>query len=456
MPTSTFTFLNHAGFLVRSEHALLLADPWVEGALHNGAWRLMDPDTTITALIAELNAGSLPVFVWCSRATPDRLSIAFLRRFRTEFRGIATFLYRPSRDWRLFDELRRQRCATLACPDGQSMALAPDLRITTYANGEADSTCLIGCGRRTILALGEYALASRAACQAMADGLRRDGERIDLLLTGFAAMAWCGNPDGFAAREASAERGIERLALQAELLRPRLVVPVASFARFSRADNAWLNHGRHSPQGVLDAPRLREHGRLIRFLAPGMAVDLDLDTLDSLQERHALALAHWTVCWRARPEPLPRPPQAQVAELKNGFLKLRLRAARRLHGLPQWLERLRLLRPLVISLPDLRQTIELSYRSGLRLLARDAPADLAMCSGTALYLLSAEDGFDVTYAGGCFWTLRAGGLSAFGRFFLPQRMGRRGLGRERPWITGKMLLRTALGWARRGVKAGAR
>lgn len=453
MPTATFTFLNHASYLVRSDHAILLADPWLEGALFNGAWSLMDPGTTTTALIAELNAASLPVFVWCSRATPDRLSIPFLRRFRTEFRGIATFLYRPSRDWRLVDELRRQRCAVLACPEGRSMTLAPDLRITAHANGEADSTCLVRCGRRTILALGEHALATRAACQALAYGLRRDGERIDLLLTGFAGMAWCGNPDGFAGREAGAERGIERLALQAEILRPRLIVPLASFARFSRADNAWLNNGRRSPHSVFDAARLQAQRRLFRVLAPGMSVDLETDTLASLQARHEIALAHWTACWRARPEPLPRPPQAQLAELKDGFFKYRLRVARRLRGLPRLIERLRLLRPLVLTLPDLRQTVELSYLNGLRLLARDAPADLAMCSGTALYLLRAEDGYDVTYAGGCFWTVRAGGLSAFGRFFLPQRMARRGLGRERPWVTGRVLLQTALSVARRGLGA---
>ena len=40
-----------------------------------------------------------------------------------------------------------------------------------------------------------------------------------------------------------------------------------------------------------------------------------------------------------------------------------------------------------------------------------------MCSGTALTLLKAEDGFDTTWAGSCFWELRPGGLSAFARFF---------------------------------------
>jgi hypothetical protein len=465
MPSPTFTFLNHASFLLRTDSALLLADPWLEGTVLNEAWSLLDRSSDSASLIAELNASGLPVFIWCSRAQPDRLSAPFLRRFRAEFRGIATFLYRQGRDWRLVDELRRNRFAVTECVEGQARTLARDLQLTAYANGEGDSYCLIRCGQRadgereawrTLLHVGERALATRAACRAAAEQLRKGRARVDVLLSGFADMAWCGNPDSFAQREAAAERGIERLALQAEVFRPRLIVPVASFARFSRVDNAWLNHGRRTPLGVLEAPRLETQRSRIRFLQPGARFDVAFDSPASLVAHHEQALAHWMGCWRDRPEPLPRPAQATVAELKEAFLKYRARAGARLHGLPHLLEWLKLLRPLVLNLPDLRQTVELSYRRGLRLLARDAPADVAMCSGTALYLLRADDGFDTTYAGGCFWGMRPSGLSAFGRFFLPQRMGRRGLDRERPWATGTMLLRATLEWAARGIRTALR
>ena len=456
MSNPTFTFLNHAGFLLRTDHALLLADPWLEGGVLNDAWRLVDPSTSSARLIAELNASGLPLFVWCSRAQPDRLSLSFLRRFRAEFRGIATFLYRPGRDWRLPDELRRHRLTVAECAAGQPRALAPDLCLTAFASGEGDSYCLIDCGRRAILHLGERALGTRVACRAAAARVRRLAPRIDLLLTGFADMAWCGNPEHFARREAAAGHGIERMALQAEAFKPRLIVPVASFARFSRVDNAWLNNGRRSPVGVLDAPRLDAQRNLIRFLQPGNSIDLEFDNPASLLAKHEHALAHWMRCWRERPDALPRPPPAALSELRSAFFKYRLRVTSGLHGLPRLLEWSRLLRPLVLSLPDLRQNIELSYRRGLRALGPDASADVALSSGTALYLLRADDGFDATYAGGCFWVLRESGLSAFGRFFLPQRMGRRGLDRRRPWAAGAMLFRALLERAMRGVRMALR
>lgn len=456
MPSPTFTFLNHACFMVRTDSALLLADPWVEGRVLDGAWSLVDPSTSSAALIAELNSCGLPVYIWCSRPSPDRLSQPFLRHFKAGFRGIATFLYRQGRDWRLADELRRHRLALAECEDGQPVALGKDLRLTAFANGDADSWCLIQAGRRNILHLGETALGKRAACARAAGELRRRAPRIDLLLSGFADMAWCGNPDQFARREEAAAEGIVRLARQIAVFRPRLVVPVASFARFSRADNAWLNHGRRSPAGVLDAPQLETLRPLIRFLAPGARVDLELDSLASLEARSAAALAHWTACWRSPGAPLPRPAQASVAELRAAFQRYRERAGARLYRLPRLLEMVGALRPLAIHLADARQTVELSYQSGSRLLARDGPADVAMCSGTALTLLKAEDGFDTTHAGGCFWESRPGGLSAFARFFLPQRMARRGQDRRRPLAMGRLMLRTALARMAREVRAALR
>ncbi|MGH8856086.1 MAG: hypothetical protein ACREWI_17620, partial [Telluria sp.] len=185
MPRATFTFLNHASFMVRTEGALLVADPWLDGAVLDGGWALVDGSTSGAALLDTLNAAGVPIYIWCSRAQPDHLSLPFLRRFRAGFRGIATFLYRPGRDLRILDELRRHRLAVAECRDGVPVGLGGGLRLTALANGDGDSACLIGCGGRSILNLGDRALASAGACQAAAARIGQLAPRIDLLLTGF-------------------------------------------------------------------------------------------------------------------------------------------------------------------------------------------------------------------------------------------------------------------------------
>jgi hypothetical protein len=460
MPRATFTFLNHASFMVRTDGALLVADPWLDGAVLDGAWALVDGATSGASLIETLNAAAVPIYIWCSRAQPDRFSLPFLRRFRSEFRGIATFLYRPGRDMRIAEELRRQRLSVAECRDGVPVGLAGDLRLTALANGDGDSACLIGCGGRNILNLGDRALATASDCQSAAARIRQLAPRLDLLLTGFGSMGWCGNPEQYTVREAAAKAAVERLAVQVERFRPKLVVPIASFARFARADNVWLNGGRMSPAELLELSRLEHLRSVIRFLAPGTSIDLQRDTPSTVAPAHQRALEHWSGCWRNRPPPLPRPPQASLGELKAAFSRYRERLTAGLHVLPWLLESVGPLKPLLIHLPDLRQTVELSYRHGFRLKPRangeNIAAHVAMFSGTALQLLRAEDGFDTVYAGGCFWTLRRSGLSTFGRFFLPQRMGRRGADRHRPLRMGGYLWRALVGRMARQLQAALR
>ena len=443
MQNPTFTFLNHASWLLRTDGALLLVDPWLEGTVHNNACRLLDDATRDAHVIDELNASSLPGFIWCSSSRPEHLSHSFVQRFRAEFRGIATFLCREG-DWRLADELRRYRLPIATCPAGAPRALGPGLHLTAHASGEGASCCLIACGRYTLLHLGERALATAAACRRVAVQLHAEQVRVDLLLTSFAAHATQG--------EAAAESGIGRMACQIDVFRPRLVVPVASFAHFSRLDNAWRNHGRPTPLDMLDAPALAALRGVIRFMRPGAQIDLACATPAALCAQHEGALAYWMALWHEQPAPMPRPAQATLAELKEAFGSYRDRASAHLHGLPSLLEWLRILRPLHLALPDLHRTIVLSYRHGLRPLARDARADIAMCSGTALYLLRAGDGFDTTVAGGCFQGMRAQGVSMFRRFFLPQLMCQRVLEQQRPWILGAVLLRETLIWAWRAIR----
>ena len=431
MQTPTFAFLNHASWLLRIDGALLLVDPWLEGTVHNNACRLIDDATRDAHVIDELNASSLPVFIWCSSSRPEHLSRSFVQRFRAEFRGIATFLCREG-DWRLAGELRRQRLPIATCPAGAPRALAPGLHLTAHASGEGASYCLIACGQHTLLHLGERVLATAAACRRAAAQLRAGQGRVDLLLTSFADHAMQG--------EAATERGIGRMACQIDAFRPRLVVPVASFAHFSRIDNAWRDLGRPTPLDVLDAPALATLRGVVRFMRPGAQFELASATPAALCAQHAEALAHWMAHWREKPAPLPRPAQATLAELKEAFGDYRDLADVNLHGLPRLLESLGILRPLHLALPDLHRTIVLSYRHGLRPLARDGGADIAMCSGTALYLLRAADGFDTTVAGGCFQSMRAQGLSMFRRFFLPQRVCQRVLEQQRPGILGGALL----------------
>ena len=82
MSRNTLTFVNHACFQVRSDSALLLVDPWLEGPVFNNGWSLVDQSTSNAAMVEELNHAGVPVYIWFSHEHPDHFSISFIRNSR--------------------------------------------------------------------------------------------------------------------------------------------------------------------------------------------------------------------------------------------------------------------------------------------------------------------------------------------------------------------------------------
>jgi glyoxylase-like metal-dependent hydrolase (beta-lactamase superfamily II) len=87
--------------MIENDSALLLVDPWLEGQAFNNGWSLLDQSTSSESLIATLNKSGRPVYIWFSHEHPDHFSIPFLKKFKEQFRGIATFLFQHTLDKRV-------------------------------------------------------------------------------------------------------------------------------------------------------------------------------------------------------------------------------------------------------------------------------------------------------------------------------------------------------------------
>jgi hypothetical protein len=444
MQRNRLSFVNHASFIVENDSALLLVDPWLEGAAFNNGWSLLDQSTSSEALIARLNKSGLRVFIWFSHEHPDHFSIPFLKKFKDQFRGIATFLFQHTLDKRVVGFLRKNNFDVLECLDGVPMPLGQDMRITVVPYSDGDSWCLINSGGRTILNLNDCAITTVRQCAELKTKLDRMTPRVDFLFTQFGYANWVGNPGQANVHRAAAREKINRIALQLEHLRPKTTVPFASFVYFSSLDNAYLNEQQNTPQDIALAPQLARWAPAIRFLRPGSVVDLDSDSAASLTTEHGLALAHWAGLLDGRSKLLPAAPEVPLAEIKTAFLKYRATVGEKLHGLPALLELARRMQPLVINLSDLQQTVQVSYRHGWKVLDREAAYHVAMTSVNAAFLFKNEYGFDTTKVNGRFRTSQPDALGVFSRFFLPQRMTKNGYDRSRPLETVGYLARNAL------------
>ena len=453
MQRNQLSFVNHASFIVENDSALLLVDPWLEGPAFNNGWSLLDQSTSSEALVARLNRSGLPVYVWFSHEHPDHFSIPFLKKFKDQFRGIATFLFQHTLDKRVVGFLRKNGFDVAECHEGVPVALGRDMRITVHPFSDGDSWCLIQSGARNIVNINDCALTTVKHCREVKSKLAAAAPRIDYLFTQFGYANWVGNPGQDQQHRAAAREKIQRIALQLETLRPKVTVPFASFVYFSSTENAYMNAAQNTPQDIMGAPELARWAPTIRFLRPGSVVDLDTDSAASLTREHEQALAHWQGLLAQRSKLLPPAQEVALSDIKSAFVKYRGSVNENLHGLPRLLELARRIEPLVLYLPDLEQTVQVSYRQGWKVLQPGSPYHVAMHSPNALFLFKNEYGFDTTHVNGRFRIAQPAALGVFSRFFLPQRMGKNGYDRKHPLVMAGYLVRNALGRAGRLLQA---
>ena len=443
------TFVNHACFHVSNDETLLLVDPWVEGAVFNNGWTLLDNSTSNCALVRDLSGRKLNTFIWFSH--PDHLSISFLKKLKQEFVGKVTLLFQETKDKRVVGFLQKQGFEVVECAPGAPIKLDPQLSITVFPYADGDSYCLIKSGERAILNLNDCAVASPKACKAVKASIAPLAGDIDILLTQFGYANWVGNPFEPGLRRRAAAEKRERISMQMDAFKPALTIPFASFVAFSSIENSYLNDYQNSAYTIRQWSTLSPGTENLRFMKPRDVIDMHSINPAALVRMSHVAVEHWEKLGGATREALPQEASRTPAEVQAAFAKHRASMAANLPLLPWLMEKLRLIKPLTIHVPDISLTARFSYINGYRELPPGASFDISLSSPSAVFLFSNEYGFNTTHVNGRFRTASPGALLRFSRFFMPQNLVRQGYGIRHPFATAGHLAGNVLG----RIKAGA-
>lgn len=449
--TNLLTFVNHACFHVANDQTLLLVDPWLEGAVFNNGWSLLDSSTSNAALVRELSARKLNTFIWYSHEHPDHFSISFIRKLKQEFSGKVTLLFQQTKDRRVAAFLQKEGFDVIECAPGATLALDAQLSITVFPHAGGDSYCLIKSGQRTILNLNDCKLATPSACRAVRAGIAPLAPRIDVLLTQFGYANWVGNPFEPGLRRRAAAEKRQRISLQMDIFRPAITIPFASFMAFSSIENSYLNDYQNSAYTIRQWSTLSPDTENLRFMKPRDVIDLNTATPASLVRMSHLAVEHWERLGGGGRESLPSEPSLTKADVAAAFARHLAAVKANLPFLPWLLEMVGLIKPLTIHVPDIGLTARLSYISGYQTLPIGTSFDISLSSPSAVFLFSNEYGFNTTHVNGRFRTASPGALLRFSRFFMPQNLGRQGYGIRHPFATAGHLAGSVLGRMRAGA-----
>jgi UDP-MurNAc hydroxylase len=235
-------YLGHAGFVVETEEAVVVADPWVSrhGAFAS-AWMQLPQNHHLAPLVrAKLEDPRKPRFVYVSHEHGDHFDRDFLASIaRRDFTAVVPRFRRTE----MLESLRATGCNVVACADGDKVPIPGGyLRLFVQDGGlNRDSGLLVKAAGRTFLDLNDCKIHDRLGKIVAEEG------PIDVFTAQFSGAIWhptCYDypPKQYAAISRRKMYGkFEAVARALETVRPRLFLASAGPACFLDPSLVHLN-----------------------------------------------------------------------------------------------------------------------------------------------------------------------------------------------------------------------
>lgn len=369
----------HASVLVEADGLRMLTDPWFEGSCFNKSWRMIAPAAPI-----DLDAVD---FMWISHEHPDHFHLPTLKALPDSFKQRVTVLFQQSSDHpKMVAALNGLGFPKVRLLPHRQWVSFRGVELLCYQSRQIDSALAIKGSTGTLLNVNDCDLGP-ADCRE----LREIAGEPDILLSQFSIAGFDGVEDKVAG---VAERILDEMVAAHRMLGAKTTVPFASFAYFCCDDNRFLNAYANRPRRV--AERFAREGLSLTVLMPGESCRAGAahDSAPALTAYDALfdGIADLPSVARER---------VPLAAIETAFLKMRGRLKRR-HGV--WL---RLLRPLVVEVPDLATRLEIGLAGGI-FRATTKAADVGIASQPLHFMLCNDFGMQTLGVSGRYRLLGGG------------------------------------------------
>jgi UDP-MurNAc hydroxylase len=331
--------------------------------------------------------------IWVSHEHPDHFVPKFFIDIAVAYKSIPV-LFQATRDQRVKSFIESRGFAVTELANRRTQAIG-GVRITCGVSDFYDSWLHVSDGTHAVLNLNDCAEGDEGELREIA---RLTGP-IDMLLTQFSYAAWKGGRANAHFRKVAAQRKLETIATQVRALKPRHVVPFASFVYFSNQENSYLNDHINRPSDA--AAAIAAAGAEPVILFPGETWD------KSVPHDNAGPLATFDKVYRDIANlPLRTPGEsAPLTRLEQEFAAYRdgvfrsnsqalIRLLRRLPALGAF-------HPVTIRLTDLATSVSVSIVDGFAPVPTGGE-DVAMHSSSLSFIFNQPFGFDTLTVNGRF------------------------------------------------------
>jgi len=399
---TSIQFINHASVIVTGNNISLLCDPWYKGEAFNKGWGLLY-ETSDDQIINILNKVT---HIWISHEHPDHFSVPFYKKFSKQIneRKIK-ILFQDTKDKRVVQFLENLSLKYVELKNNVNLKLNESFSVSCIKDGFYDSALLMTNHNEKILNLNDCDVTNTNKAKEI---FSKTGE-VDVLLTQFSYAAWKGGIANKKWRVQAASEKLNTMDLQISILRPKFVIPFASFVYFSNRENLYLNDSINTPNDVVN--RFKECKANIIIMKPNDLIGGDFEDFSNKR-----ALDFWNQHYSKINEKKINDYEIINYELINkSFInyckRISMKNDIRFIAILRSINLIPFFNAVIVKILDLNITIKFDYVTKKIEQTTEAPM-ICLSSESLNFLFNNSFGFDTLTVNGCFEEGRAGGFVA--------------------------------------------
>ena len=375
--------VSHASFIVDTIDTSIWCDPWLFGTAFNDSWELFPAPVWNDTWLKRIQ------FLWISHEHPDHFHIPTLKSLPPEFKERVTVLFQQNNSEKMFDAFRLLGFKhLLALPHRKCIALTAATNIYCYEQGVMNSCMAVLSDHKVVFNVNDADLNGRD-CRIVL----RDIGPADVVLNQFSIAIGPATTEFSRELALKAKRVIDVMVANHRSLRAGVTIPFASFIRFCRPDNCYMNRFLNNPREV--ALEFRKERLELASMAPGDVYEVG-HPFDSESALRRLDEVYSSFDYAS----FDRGPIIPLDEIRTAFFLMVDQLGERY---PRFL--LSHLRPIIVRIPDLDKTVTLSivhrsFAEGV------GPADALIGSAPLHFAFKHPFGFQTLFNSGRYRILR--------------------------------------------------